>query len=129
MLVRKLCQNPFHTIAVAGDLRKASLQVRICETKRDAPRFHWIADKHSKEIETLCFTRLLFGLVPSPFLLGGVIQQHLETWKTRLPENVSKMLKSLYVNDLITGAPTIPAAKQLRCEATEIFVDAKFQLY
>ena len=39
------------------------------------------------------------------------------------------MLKSVYVDDLITGAPTIPAAKQLKCEATEIFADAKFELH
>ena len=88
-----------------------------------------IVDKHSKEVETPRFTRVLFGLAPSPFLLGGVIQQHLETWKTRLPESVSEVLKSLYVDDLITGAPTIPAAKQLKCEATEIFADAKFELH
>ena len=114
---------------MAGDLRKAFLQVRIREIERDALRFHWIVDKHYKKVETLRFTRVLFGLAPSPFLLGGVIQQHLETWKSRLPESVSEALKSLYVNDLITGAPAIPAAKQLKCEATEIFADAKFELH
>ena len=123
-----LIRNRFHAVAVAGDLRHAFLQVRIRETERDALRFHWIVDKHYKKVETLRFTRVLFGLAPSPFLLGGVIQQHLETWKSRLPESVSEALKSLYVNDLITGAPMIPAAKQLKCEATEIFVDAKFEL-
>ena len=93
-----LIRNRFH--AVAGDLRKAFLQMQIRETKRDALRFLWIVDKHSKKVETLRFTRVLFGLAPSPFLLGGVIQQHLETWKTRLLESVSEVLRSLYVNDL-----------------------------
>ena len=72
---------------------------------------------------------MLFGLAPSPFLLVGVIQQHLETWKTGLPESVSEVLKSLYIDDLITGAPTMSAAKQLKCEATDIFADAKFELH
>ena len=39
------------------------------------------------------------------------------------------MFKSLYVDDLITGAPTMPAAKQLKCEGTDIFGDAKFELH
>jgi len=52
--------------------------------------------------------------------LGGVIQRHLETWKTCLPESINKVLKSLYVDDLITGVPTIPAAKQLKTKATDI---------
>ena len=103
--------------------------MRIRETERDALRFHWIFDKHSKAVETLRFTRVLFGLAPSPFLLGGVIQQHLETWKTRLPESVSEVLKTLYVDDLISGAPTVPRAKQLKREATEIFADATFELH
>ena len=81
-----LIRNRFH--AVAGDLRKAFLQMQIRETERDALRFHWIVDKHSKKVETLRFTRVLFGLAPSPFLLGGVIQQHLETWKTRDKESL-----------------------------------------
>ena len=114
---------------MAGDLHKAFLQVRIRETERDALWFHWIVDKHYRKVETLRFTRVLFGLAPSPFLLGGVIQQHLETWKSRLPESISEVLKSLYVDDLITGTPTIPVAKQLTWEATEIFVDAKFEMH
>ena len=123
-----LIRNRFHPAAVAGDLCKALLQVRIRETERDVLWFHWIVDKHSKKVETLCFTRVLFGLAPSPFLLGGVIQRHLETWKTCLPGSVSKVLKSLYVDDPTTGAPTIRAEKQLKCEATEIFTSAKFEL-
>ena len=77
-----LIRNRFHAVAVAGNLRHAFLQVRIRETERDALLFHWIVDKHYKKVETLRFTRVLFGLAPSPFLLGGVIQQHLETWKS-----------------------------------------------
>ena len=124
-----LIRSRLHAVAVAGDLRKAFLQVRMRETERDALRFHWIFDKHSKAVETLRFTRVLFGLAPSPFLLGGAIQQHLETWKTRLPESVSEVLKSLYVDDLISGAPTVLRAKQLKREATEIFADATFELH
>ena len=99
------------------------------EAERDALRFHWIVDTQSREVETLRFTRVLFGLSPSPFLLGGVIQQHLESWQTRLPECVREALRSLYVDDFISGAPTVPKAKELKCETTEIFADAKFVLH
>ena len=71
-----IVRNCFHPLAVAGDLRHAFLQVQIRETKRDALRFYWLADKTGKQVETLHFTREVFGLVPSPFLLNGVIQQH-----------------------------------------------------
>ena len=72
----------FHSIAFAADMRKAFLQVRIRESDRDALRFHWLRDLNSSELTTLKFTRALFGLAPSPFLLGrsdgttpGVVEQ------------------------------------------------------
>lgn len=51
-------------IALSGDIKQAFLQVRIKETDRDA-----LPDA-SRQVETLRFTRALFGLTSSPFLLG-----------------------------------------------------------
>ena len=58
----------------------------------------------------LRFTRVVFGLAPSPFLLNGVIQQHLETLESRCPESVAEVRKSLYDDDLISGTPTTEEA-------------------
>ena len=116
-------------MVVAGDICRAFLQVRIRETERDALRFHWIADKSAKQVETLRFTRVVFGLAPSPFLLNGVIQQHLENLLSTYPDAVNEIRKSLYVDDLLSGGPTIEKAKKLKGEATKIFADAKFKLH
>ena len=71
----------------------------------------------------------MFGLTCSPFLHGGVIEHHLETWKERKPEAVSEIEKSMYVDDLISGQPTVSKAKQLKEKAIEIFKDAIFTLH
>ena len=76
VLVRQCC----YPVAVTGDLKKAFLQVRIRELDRDALRFHWKQNEHSAH-ETLRFTRALFGLTCSPFLLGGVLECHLGAWE------------------------------------------------
>ena len=122
-------QNRFHPVVVAANVRHAFLQVQIQETKRDALRFHWITDKTAKQVETLHYTRVVFGLAQSPFLLNGVIQQHLENLLSTYPNAVKEILKSLYVEDLLSGRPTIQNAKQLKREATKIFGDAKFELH
>lgn len=83
---------------------------------------------HSSEVEILRFTRVVFGLAPSPFLLKGVIQQHLQLWRLRLPESASEALKSLYVHDSISGGPTMTDAKKLKRETAEVFADARFEL-
>ena len=64
-----LIRMRFHPVLIPGDLQQASLQVRIKKEERDALRFHWQTSQRS-EVEVLRFTRALFGLVPSPFLLG-----------------------------------------------------------
>ena len=110
-------------------MRKAFLQVRIREGERDALRFHWLRDLHPTEIQTLRFTRALFGLAPSPFLLGGVVEQHLESWSDRLPECVAEILRSLNVDDFISGGPTVLKAKELKDDAITIFADGGFQLH
>ena len=96
-----LIRNRFHPVALAGDLQKAFLQVRVREVERDVLRFHWIKDLHSTEIEVLRFTRVVFGLAPSPFLLNGVIQEHLETLESRYPESVPEVRQSLYTSMIL----------------------------
>ena len=78
-LWKVLVRGRFHPVALAGDIHKAFLQVRIHVQDRDALRFHWLEPKDPQRIRTYRFTRALFGWGPSPFLLGGVMQQHLNT--------------------------------------------------
>jgi hypothetical protein len=51
----------------------------------------------------LRFCRLVFGLKPSPAILGATINYHLEKHKGTEPEAV-QALQDLYVDDLPTGA-------------------------
>ena len=120
-----LVRSCVHPIAVVGDLKEAFLQVRSREADRDALRFHWKQGEHS-EIETLRFTRALFGLAPSPFLLSGVMEHHLDTWEAHEPHVVAELRKSLYVDDLISGGTTVEQAKE---QAFEIIEDATFTLH
>ena len=124
-----IVRNRFHPIAVAGDVRKAFLQIRVKEAERDALRFHWIKDKSTGELEVLRFTRVVFGLAPSPFLLNAVIQQHLESVQSEYPGTVQEIKNSLYVDDLIAGDTTREGAQQLKHYAVEIFNRARFTLH
>ena len=85
-------------------------------------------NKHSN-LDTYRFTRDLFGLTCSPFHLGGVIKQHLQSWESKLPEVVAALRKSLYVDDLLNGGQTDEEARKRKSTAIEIFDDAKFVLH
>ena len=129
LLWNVLVRNRFYPVAITGDLMKAFLQVRIKECERDAMRFHWYKDLQTRVIEVLRFTRALFGLAPSPFLLEGVIKQHLKNCRERYPHETDEILKSLYVDDLIGGGTTTAEAQNLKEAATIVFQEAKFQLH
>ena len=117
-----------YPVVVSGDIQKAFLQVRVRENERDALRFYWRSEEDS-QLETLRFTRVLFGLAPSQFLLAGVIEQHLNSWEERYPNIVAELRKSLYVDDLLTGGQTIPQAEDRKEKTVEIFEDASFKLH
>ena len=93
-----IIRSRFHPIILAGDLKKAFLQVRIRAEDRDALRFHWVKDLHMFQVEILWLTRALFGLNQSRFLLGGTIEQHLNKFVEMYPDVVRGILLSLLLN-------------------------------
>jgi hypothetical protein len=123
-----LVKSRTYPILVTADLKKAFLQIRIIEEERDSLRFHW---KHpnTSEIEVYRFTRALFGLTCSPFLLGGVINQHLNNWKERYPEIVKELREAIYVDDLMSGGTTVEETGQKKAAVVEVFEDATFRIH
>ena len=80
-------------------------------------------------MRTLKFSRAIFGLTSSPFLLGGVIQHHLDTCRAEYPMYVQEIENGLYVDDIITGGSSVETVRELKYKATEIFSEATFQLH
>ena len=78
-------------MAVTGDFKKAFLQVRVAPEERNALMFHCLKNLDTREVDTLRFTRALFGLAPPPFLLAGVIEHNLNDWSEKCPEIVSEI--------------------------------------
>ena len=75
-----LIRSRFYSVILTSDLRKAFLQIRIKEEDRDSLRFHWRAPD-SDDTRIYRFTRALFGITSSPFLLACVIDEHLKAWE------------------------------------------------
>ena len=124
-----ITRNRLRTIPVAGDLKQAFLQIRIRESDRDALRFHWLKDKDKDNIGTYRFTRLIFGLNQSPFLLGGTIEHHLSNEEKTNMKAVEEIHKSIYVDDVSLSGNTHKYVKILKGKTIEIFERAGFQLH
>lgn len=69
-----------NAVALTADIEKAFLMVGIKKEHRDMLRFLWFANPNeaTPEIVQYRFNRLVFGLRPSPSILGATIKHHLE---------------------------------------------------
>eukprot|EP00794_Sanderia_malayensis_P000965 gene965-biopygen216 len=124
-----LVRNRSRPITLAGDLKQAFLQIRVREAERDVLRFHWVTDMDRNKKETLRFTRVLFGLSQSPFLLGGTIEQLLRSKESEYPAEVEEIRQSIYVDDLLLSANKSSELKVLKAAAVKIFSSALFELH
>ena len=129
LLLSIIVRNRMKPIALAGDIKKAFLQVRIRPEDRNALRFHWVKDIHTEEREVFRFSRALFGLTQSPFLLGGTIEQHLSGYGDNYHRWIEEIRRSLYVDDIISGGCTSDEVRELKSTAVEVFKDAGFELH
>lgn len=129
LLWNVLVRNRLKPIALAADLKKAFLQVLIRAEDRDVLRFHWIRNKDPSDIEVLRFTRALFGLVQSPFLLAATLKQHLKALRERYPQEIDELEKCLYVDDIISGGCTSDEVLNLKQTTISVFEEAKFELH
>ena len=124
-----IVRTRFKPITLCGDLQKTFLKIWIKADDRDALRFHWIKERDLNQIETLWFKRLVFGLVQSPFILGGTLQEHLGSYIEKYPTEVSEIKDDLYVDDLISGGNNFEQVASLKDIAIEIFNKAGFKLH
>ena len=66
-------------IGLIADIKQAFLQIEVASEHRDLLRFIWFDDvfKSHPELISLRFTRVLFGLTCSPFLLNRTVKSNL----------------------------------------------------
>ena len=126
-----ILRTRFKPIVLCGDLKKAFLQIYVRESERDALRFHWVKSLQEPGIiEVLRFTRVLFGLNQSPFILGATLQHHLQKCSPAYGSDlINEIMRSLYVDDLIKGLETVSEGEKFKEISKVIFSEAGFTLH
>lgn len=119
-----------HRVALIADIEKAFLMVSVAPDDRNTLRFLWVDDvsKENPRIVAFRFTRVVFGVSSSPFLLNATIRYHLEAHLESHPVVVERLLNSFYVDDVITGASTEGEAFSLYQASKEILGEGGFNL-
>jgi len=77
---------------------------------------------------TLRFTRVVFGVSLSPFLLNATIRQHVERYKETDPSFAKTFTCSIYIDDITFGADHDDRAFDPYVRAKKILLDGGFNL-
>ena len=104
--------------------------IEIKSSDRDMLRFLWLKDLGNVEshMSELRFTRLVFGLCPSPAILGSVISHHLDKYQSKYPEIIPSIKNSFYVDDLISRGSTIEEAFKTYTVTKQAMLEVGFNL-
>ena len=77
----------------------------------------------------LRFTCVVFGVSSSPFLLNATVQHHIQKYSSSYPEVVEKITRSIYVDDIISGADIDDHAYGLYSDSKMMFKEGGFNLW
>ena len=82
------------------------------------------------KITSLRFTRVVFGLTSSPFLLNGTIKIHVSKYLPvpHYTDVVKKLILNLYVDDSTNSFDTVETAKEFYEKAKSCLKEASFDL-
>ena len=119
-----------YPIAITADIEKAYLQINIDKTHRDYLRFLWFSNLSEKDstIVKYRFTKVVFGLTSSQFLLNGTVQTHAKKYEEIDPEFTRKARKNFYVDDLNTGVFSTEEGFEVFKKMKERLKEANFNL-
>ena len=77
-----LIRTRFRPVILCADTEKGFIQIRIKEKERESLKLHWDENLTNNTIQILRFTRLVFGLNQSPFILEGTLKTHFERYES-----------------------------------------------
>ena len=117
-------------IAVTADIEKAFLMVSVAEVNRNALRFLWVDDITAQlpRLVVMHFTRVVFGVSASSFLLNAMIRKHVKGYRDGDHSFVEKFNRSIYVDDLTFGEKTEAKALELYEKSRQCLSQAGFTL-
>ena len=104
--------------------------ISIWPPGRDVLRFLWMDDVNSSspQVITYRFTRVVFGVSCSPFLLKATLSRHIESYSENHPEICKRLVNSLYVDDVNRGGYSVEEVMELFRVSRQMMQEGGFNL-
>ena len=79
-------------------------------------------------MQVLRFTRVVFGLTSSSFILNATLKHHVNQYAYVDPNFVNEVMRSLYVDDFASGSRDVMSALQLSTKVKTRLSDGGFNM-
>ena len=122
-----LLRNRVKPVLLAGDIKQALLQIAIRRNERDALRFLWVNNLKGKQEKIYRMARVMFSLGPSPLILGGTLNAHLDNYSKDHPVCVREQKDGTYVEDINIAREKIKETKEIKEDAVEVLNEGGFK--
>ncbi|XP_072152507.1 uncharacterized protein [Bemisia tabaci] len=126
-LFSQLLKFRIHNTVLTGDIEKMYRQFLVRKQDRKYQRILW-PDAEGRT-QTYELNTVTFGLAPASFLAIRCLHQLAEDEGKNFPLAAEVLKNEFYVDNALTGAPTVTAAVLLRQQLTEILSRAGINIY
>ena len=92
-------------------------------------RFHLVKNSDQSVLETNRFTRLVFGLTQSPFMLESTLKEHFQYHINEYPTLIEAISEDMYLDDLVSVSNTIEEVEVIKQKSIELSRKGRFNLH
>ncbi|KAL6419021.1 hypothetical protein ACFW04_011618 [Cataglyphis niger] len=115
-----------HRFVLASDIEKMYRQILVDPEDRSLQRILWRHDDQTTP-RTYELNTVTYGLACAPFLAVRSLRQLADDQEARFPHGSAVLRRDVYVDDILTGAPTIEEAMDLQCQLIGLCTAAGFR--
>ncbi|GBM25729.1 hypothetical protein AVEN_265228-1 [Araneus ventricosus] len=117
-----------HIFAFTADIRQMYRRINIDESQRKLQRILWKEDVN-KPIKTYQLNTVTYGTVSAPYLAMRTLKQISIDEGKNFPIAASVLCNDFYMDDVLSGANTLEAAKTLQHQLIDILKTAQMSLH
>ncbi len=118
LLSKVITQFRLHAVGMTSDISKMFREISLAEGDKDLHRF--LHEDSDGQLRDWRMKRVTFGITSSPFLASKVLLQVAAEYADQFPHASEVVRNSFYVDDCLTGAPTVEEASQLRADLNSL---------
>lgn len=116
-----------HMFVFSADVSKMYRQVRMDPGHRRYLRIFW-RNNTSERLKVLELATVTYGTSAAPFQAVRSMVQLARDENINFPEASQVILEDCYMDDILTGAKTLAATKQLRADVEELMLKGQFPI-